>query len=76
MELPRGQLLRADTFASDETLSCDVVVIGTGAGGAAAGVQLAEAGLSVAFRAKPVVRAKATCAFMHCGLDGLLNLYE
>ena len=37
---------------------------------------MGEAGLSVAFRAKPVVRAKATCAFMHCGLDGLLNLYE
>ena len=37
---------------------------------------MAEAGLSVAFRAKPVVRARATCAFMHCGLDGLLNLYE
>ncbi|MBM4783824.1 MAG: GMC family oxidoreductase [Archangiaceae bacterium] len=49
MELPRGQLLRADTFTSDETLSCDVVVIGTGAGGASAGVQLAEAGLSVVF---------------------------
>ena len=49
MELPRGQLLRADTFTADETLSCDVVVIGTGAGGAAAGVQLAEAGLSVVF---------------------------
>jgi phosphoserine phosphatase len=37
---------------------------------------MAEAGLSVAFRAKPVVRAQASCAFMHCGLDGLLNLYE
>jgi choline dehydrogenase-like flavoprotein len=49
MELPKGQLLRADTFPRDETLTCDVVVIGTGAGGAAAGVQLAEAGLSVVF---------------------------
>ncbi len=37
---------------------------------------MAEAGLSVAFRAKPVVRARATCAFMHCGLDGVLNFYE
>jgi len=37
---------------------------------------MAEAGLSVAYRAKPVVRAKASCAFMHCGLDGLINLYE
>jgi phosphoserine phosphatase len=37
---------------------------------------MAEAGLSVAYRAKPVVRAKATCAFMYCGLDGLVNLFE
>lgn len=37
---------------------------------------MAEAGLSVAYRAKPVVRARASCAFMHCGLDGLLNLYD
>ncbi|MDP1920629.1 MAG: GMC family oxidoreductase [Myxococcales bacterium] len=49
MEIPRGQLLRADSFEADETLRCDVVVIGTGAGGAAAGMRLAEAGLSVVF---------------------------
>lgn len=49
MEFPKGQLLRADAFERDEQLRCDVVVIGTGAGGAAAGVQLAEAGLSVVF---------------------------
>jgi len=29
-------------------------------------------GLSVAYRAKPVVRAQATMAFDYCGLDGLL----
>lgn len=33
------------------------------------------AGLSVAFRAKPVVRAQASVAFNHVGLDGLLNLF-
>ncbi len=32
------------------------------------------AGLSVAFRAKPVVRAQASLAFDHCGLDGLLDV--
>ncbi len=37
---------------------------------------MAEAGLSVAYRPKPLVRAHATCAFIYCGLDGLLNLYE
>jgi phosphoserine phosphatase len=36
---------------------------------------MAEAGLSVAFRAKPVVRAGATVAFDHVGLDGLLKLF-
>ena len=35
---------------------------------------MAEAGLSVAFRAKPVVRAAADVAFNHVGLDGLLRL--
>jgi phosphoserine phosphatase len=32
------------------------------------------AGLSVAFRAKPVVRAQANVALNFCGLDGLLNI--
>lgn len=32
-------------------------------------------GLSVAFRAKPVVRAQANVAFNFVGLDGLLNLF-
>jgi phosphoserine phosphatase len=32
------------------------------------------AGLSVAFRAKPVVRAQASVALNFCGLDGLLNI--
>ncbi|MGN6667257.1 MAG: phosphoserine phosphatase SerB [Trinickia sp.] len=36
---------------------------------------MAEAGLSVAFRAKPVVRAAADVAFNHVGLDGLLRLF-
>ncbi|WP_157122731.1 phosphoserine phosphatase SerB [Pandoraea oxalativorans] len=35
---------------------------------------MAIAGLSVAFRAKPVVREKASVAFNHAGLDGLLSL--
>ncbi|CAN7356072.1 phosphoserine phosphatase SerB [Trinickia sp. LjRoot230] len=37
---------------------------------------MAEAGLSVAFRAKPVVRAAADVAFNHVGLDGLLRLLQ
>jgi phosphoserine phosphatase len=30
----------------------------------------------VAYRAKPVVRAKATHALNHSGLDGVINLFE
>ena len=33
------------------------------------------AGLSVAFRAKPVVRQQASVAFNYVGLDGVLNLF-
>jgi phosphoserine phosphatase len=36
---------------------------------------MAEAGLSVAFRAKPVVREAASVAFNHVGLDGVLRLF-
>ncbi|WJF89010.1 phosphoserine phosphatase SerB [Paraburkholderia bonniea] len=36
---------------------------------------MAAAGLSVAFRAKPVVRAAASVAFNYVGLDGLLRLF-
>ena len=35
-----------------------------------------EAGVSVAFRAKPVVRAQATCALNWSGLDAVRNLFE
>jgi len=37
---------------------------------------MARAGVSVAFRAKPVVRAQATCALNWSGLDAVVNLFE
>jgi phosphoserine phosphatase len=37
---------------------------------------MALAGLSVAFHAKPVVRAQADCAVSWCGLDAVVRLYE
>ena len=37
---------------------------------------LAEAGLGVAYKAKPVVRAQADVAISHVGLDGVVNLFE
>lgn len=35
-----------------------------------------EVGTGIAFHAKPVVRAQATCALSHVGLDGVVNLFE
>ena len=49
-----------------------VVAIGDGANDLP---MFAEADVSVAYRAKPVVRAKATYAIDHCGLDAVLNLF-
>jgi phosphoserine phosphatase len=37
---------------------------------------MAQAGTSVAFRAKPVVRAQASCAITWSGLDAVVNLFE
>ena len=37
---------------------------------------LARADISVAYHAKPVVRAAATYAIDHCGLDAILNLFR
>jgi phosphoserine phosphatase len=37
---------------------------------------MAEAGLSIAFHAKPVVRAQADCALNWSGLDAVVNLFE
>jgi phosphoserine phosphatase len=36
---------------------------------------MAEAGISVAYRAKPVVREKATYSLSHTGLDGVVNFF-
>ena len=37
---------------------------------------MAQAGYSVAFRAKPAVRAQASCAIDWCGLDAVVTLFE
>jgi phosphoserine phosphatase len=49
------------------------LAIGDGANDLA---MMAEAGVSVAYRAKPLVKAKASYALDFSGLDGVLNLFE
>jgi phosphoserine phosphatase len=49
-----------------------VIAFGDGANDLA---MMAEAGVSIAYHAKPIVRGKATYCFDYAGLDGLLNLY-
>lgn len=52
--------------------SAQVIAVGDGANDLA---MMAEAGVSIAYRAKPVVQQQTTYCFDHVGLDGLLNLY-
>jgi phosphoserine phosphatase len=49
-----------------------VVAIGDGANDLP---MLQAADVSIAYRAKPLVRAQATCALNHCALDAALNLF-
>jgi choline dehydrogenase-like flavoprotein len=45
----RDRVHRGDQLGGDLSVECDVVVVGTGAGGAVVGRELAEAGLAVVF---------------------------
>jgi phosphoserine phosphatase len=51
----------------------EVIAMGDGANDLA---MFGAAGMSVAYRAKPIVREAATVAFNHVGLDGLLALFS
>ena len=53
--------------------AAQTIVIGDGANDLP---MMAEAAVSIAYRAKPVVREQATYSFNHNGLDGLLNLFR
>jgi choline dehydrogenase-like flavoprotein len=44
-----SQVIDADTYADEDDVECEVVVVGTGAGGAVVGRELAERGYAVVF---------------------------
>ena len=75
-----GEIVNADVKARTVREVCEqigadpsqAIVMGDGSNDLK---MMAVAGLSVAFRATPVVRAQASVAFNHVGLDGLLNLF-
>jgi phosphoserine phosphatase len=75
-----GEIVNADVKARMVRETCEAIgarpdqaiVMGDGSNDLK---MMAIAGLSVAFRAKPVVRAQASVAFNFVGLDGLLELF-
>jgi len=67
----RDALLRVrDELGIDRS---QVIAIGDGANDLKF---MAQAGVSIAYHAKPVVRARATHALNYVGLDGVLNLFN
>ena len=74
-----GRILNADGNAralrdACQTIGCttaEAIALGDGANDLQ---MMALAGVSVAYRAKPIVRAQTTYAITYCGLDALLNL--
>ncbi|MEM5437111.1 phosphoserine phosphatase SerB [Paraburkholderia diazotrophica] len=75
-----GEIVNADVKARTLREACDklgiepsrAIAMGDGSNDLK---MMGMAGLSVAFRAKPVVREAASVAFNHVGLDGLLRLF-
>ncbi|MFN0160248.1 MAG: phosphoserine phosphatase SerB [Burkholderiales bacterium] len=70
-----AQAKRAELLAACARLGCSAsaaIAIGDGANDLA---MMEVAGASIAYRAKPVVRARATWAISHNGLDAILPLF-
>ncbi len=75
-----GDIIDADAKQATVEAECAALGVPTSAAivmgdGANDLKMMSVAGLSVAYRAKPVVQAQASVALNHAGLDGLLNLF-
>ena len=76
-----GEIVNADVKRTTVEATCArlglaasrAIVVGDGANDLK---MMSVAGMSVAFRAKPVVRARTTHAINHVGLDGILNFFD
>lgn len=68
----KARLVR-QTIAALGITPAQAVAIGDGANDLP---MMREVGTGIAFHAKPVVRAQATHALSHVGLDGVVNLFE
>lgn len=62
----------AETCGAIGCATSATIAIGDGANDL---LMMKIAGLSVAYRAKPVVRAQATCSLLHANLAGVLNCF-
>jgi len=51
----------------------NLIAIGDGANDLS---MFAEAGVSIAYHAKPIVQENATYAINHVGLDGVINIFQ
>ena len=77
----QGEIIDAQAKRSTVEQECAALGVSTAAAivigdGANDLEMMAVAGLSVAYRAKPVVQQKASVALNFSGLDGLLNLFH
>ncbi|HLU77765.1 MAG TPA: HAD-IB family phosphatase, partial [Burkholderiales bacterium] len=61
-----------ESCAAIGATSAQAIVIGDGANDLA---MMTAAGVSIAYRAKPIVKQQATYSLDHVGLDGALNLF-
>jgi phosphoserine phosphatase len=76
-----GEIVNADvkrrtveqTCAAIGCSTSQAIVVGDGANDLE---MMSVAGMSVAYRAKPVVRSETTHAIDHCGLDAILNFFD